>query len=123
MIVTEDEDTVDDVSTVILIYIVKLYCIIIFLYSLQIISPQLPISLDDVELAIEGDIDNDDYITNAMEAIETYNNVSILLHIYIHVIINYFTMNNNSPFYLFITDECTANTTTTCCDINITQPQ
>ena len=37
-----------------------------YFFKLQIISSQSPISLDDVELVIEGDIENDDYITNAM---------------------------------------------------------
>ena len=64
-------------------------CMIIFLhyfyfYSLQITSAQSPISLDDVELVIEGDIENDEYITNAMEAIEKYYNVSISMHFSIY---------------------------------------
>ena len=71
-------------------------------YSLQIIYPQSPISLDDVELVIEGDIENDDYITNAMEAIEKYYNLSILVHFYIHKIIYYFIINNN---VCIVTDE------------------
>ena len=108
---------IEEVSTIILCQIV---CIIIGFYSLQIISPQSPISLDDVELVIEGDIENDEYITNAMEAIEKYYNVSILMHFYIHIIINYFIINNN---VFIITDECTASIITTGCAINITQPE
>ena len=50
---------------------------------------------------IEGDIENDDYITNAMEAIENYYNVSILMHFYIHIIINYFINVNG---FIIITD-------------------
>ena len=42
-----------------------------------------------------------------MEAIEKYYNVSILMHFYIQIIINYFILNNN---VFIITDECTANT-------------
>ena len=80
--------------------------------------PRSPISLDDVELVIEGDIENE-YITNAMEAIEKYYNVSILMHFYIHIIINYFNINNN---VFIVTDERTASTITTGCAINITQP-
>ena len=56
--------------------------------------------MDDVELVIEGDIENDEYITNAMEAIEKYYNVSILMHFYIQIIINYFNINNN-VFYCY----------------------
>ena len=63
------------------LYYFRLYdyfCIILvlllFIYSLQIISPQSPISLDDVELVIEGDIENDEYITNASKTIKKYYN-------------------------------------------------
>ena len=62
---------------------------------MQIIYPQSPIPLDDVELVIDGDIENDEYITNAMDAIKKYYNVSILMHFLIHIIINYFNVNNN----------------------------
>ena len=48
----------------------------LFIMTLHIISPQSPISLDDMELVIEGDIKNDHYISNVMEAIEKYYNVS-----------------------------------------------
>ena len=44
---------------------------------------------------IEGDIENNEYITNAMEAIEKYWHASILMHFYIHILINYFIINNN----------------------------
>ena len=44
---------------------------------------------------IAGDIENDEYIINAMEAIEKCYNVSILMHFYIHIIINYFIIYNN----------------------------
>ena len=44
---------------------------------------------------IEGEIENNEYITNAMEAIEKYYNVSILMHFYIHIIMNDFISNNN----------------------------
>ena len=97
-----------------------LNCMIIFAFLLfNYISPQSPISLDDVELVIEGDIENDEYITNAMEAIEKYYNISILMHFYIHIIINYLIINNN---VFIITDECTASIITTSCAIYITQP-
>ena len=68
----EDEDVVDDVCTIILFYIVRLFCIIIvFIYLLQIISPQSPILLDDVELMTKGDIENDDYITTRWRLLKT----------------------------------------------------
>ena len=98
----------------------KIVRVIIVFYSLQIISPQPPISLDDVEHVIEGDIENDEYFTNAMEAIEKYYNVSMLIHFYIHIIINYLIINNN---VFIITDERTARIITTGCAINIRQPQ
>ena len=52
---------------------------------MQIHSPQSPITLDNVELVIEGDIENDQYISTAMEAIEKYENVSILLYFYFYI--------------------------------------
>ena len=69
---------------------------------------------------LDGDIENDEYITSAMEAIEKYYNVSILMHFYIHIIINYFIINNN---VFIVTDECTASPITTDCAINISQAE
>ena len=53
-------------------------CMIIFALVLCLyITDHLPsISLDDRELVIEGEIEHDEYITNAMEAIEKYYNIS-----------------------------------------------
>ena len=75
-------------------------CMIIFALLLFNYRSSPLISLDDVELVIEGDIENDEYITNAMEAaIEKYYTVSILMHFYIHIIINYFIINNIFFFF------------------------
>ena len=66
MIVIEEDDVADVVSTVIL-FIIYYYFVFI---SLQTTSPQSCISLDNVQLVIDGDIENDEYITNAMETIK-----------------------------------------------------
>ena len=113
--VIEDEDAVGDVSTVIFC----LDCKIIWYYYCLITDhlPSITHLIDDVVPVIEVDIENDEYITNAIEAIEKYYNVSILMHFYIHIIINYFIINHN---VFIVTDERIASTG---CAINITQPR
>ena len=43
--------------------------------------------LENVELLIEGNIDSADFISNAMETIERYYKVSIMMYLYFYILL------------------------------------
>ena len=79
----DDNHDADVVSTIRLLKLLK--------KSVQNTPPQSTILLENVELVIEGNIDSDDFISNASDAIERHYNV------YIYLVNN---LKNNITFFL-----------------------
>ena len=72
------------------LYYINCMILIVYIIKHNFIPYHLASITHNVELVIEGGIENDEYISNAMEAIEKYCNVSLLMYLFLYIIVNYF---------------------------------